>query len=188
MQSPLAPGAMSRTSLRLRSDGPSGPMNPVNLIQIAIKSNSGVSYFAVQLPLHILFAEGAIDQGAWLRMWKTDIPAANEWRTPLASLRFASIADLRNKLALNNIYTVADRLIEGKVCQHLSGYGFSVLTVCFERQHHMYSGTRLMDGTVLLSEITFESSLSSGLLAVKSMASPQLVEVFMKAVTAVVMS
>lgn len=45
-----------------------------------------------------------------------------------------------------------------------------------------------MDGTVFLSEITLESSLSNGLLAVKSMAQPQLVEVFMKAVTAVLLS
>jgi hypothetical protein len=162
-------------------------MTPVNLVQIAIKSNSGVSYFAVQLPLHILFGEGAIDQGAWLRMWKTDIPAANEWRAPLASLRFASIADLRSKLALNNVYTVADRFIEGKVGYRVVRMSLR-LNNSVRRQHHVYSGTRLMDGTVLLSEITLESGLSSGLLAVKSMASPQLVEVFMKAVTAVLLS
>lgn len=115
VQSPLPPGSTSRTSLRLRADGPSAPMNPVNLVQIAIKCNTGISYFAVQLPLHILFAEGGIDQGTWLRMWREDIPASNEWRSPLAGLRFATVADLRSKLALNNIYTVADRLIEGKV-------------------------------------------------------------------------
>lgn len=115
VQSPLPPGSTSRSSLRLRTDGPSTPMTPPNLIQIAVKSNTGISYFAVQLPLHIFFAEGAIDQGAWLRMWREDIPASNEWRSPLSGLRFATIADLRSKLALNNVFTVADRLIEGKV-------------------------------------------------------------------------
>ncbi len=50
----LAPGQQATTSLPLNRGGKPQQMNPPNLIQVAIKNNVGVYYFATQIPAHIV--------------------------------------------------------------------------------------------------------------------------------------
>lgn len=43
--SPLQPGQQASTSVPMSRTGQPSPMNPANMIQIAVKNNSGVYYF-----------------------------------------------------------------------------------------------------------------------------------------------
>lgn len=54
-------------------------------LQVAVKNDLDVFYFACIIPMHVLFTEdGAIGKGDFLSIWK-EIPAANERQYPLAN-------------------------------------------------------------------------------------------------------
>ena len=49
-----------------------------SVVQVAIKNNVDVFYFACSVPMHVLFVEdGEMDKRVFLATWK-EIPAANE--------------------------------------------------------------------------------------------------------------
>lgn len=50
----LAPNQTYKTSLTLFKTGNPQQMNPINLLQIAIKNNNGVYYFATNIPLSLV--------------------------------------------------------------------------------------------------------------------------------------
>lgn len=50
----LNPGTTSNVSLELNRNGPPKQMNPISLLQVAIKNNIGVYYFAVHIPPSIV--------------------------------------------------------------------------------------------------------------------------------------
>lgn len=80
---PLAPGAMVETSVTLSTVGAVQRMEPLNNLQVAIKNNIDVFYFACIVPMNVYFTEdGQLDKRVFLSTWK-DIPAQNE-----VSLRF----------------------------------------------------------------------------------------------------
>jgi hypothetical protein len=112
----LVPGTNALVSVRLAVDRSAVQgMTPVNLLQVAVKTSAGVSYFAIQVPLHVLFVEQPLDQGDWLRMWRDELPDSLESHMSITSLSYPSVEAIRNKLNLNNVFTVADRLINGLV-------------------------------------------------------------------------
>ena len=53
-------------------------MEPLTNLQVAVKNNVDVSYFATIVPTHVYFAEdGQMEKKVFLATWK-DIPAQNE--------------------------------------------------------------------------------------------------------------
>ena len=53
-------------------------MDPLTTLQVAVKNNIDVFYFASSVPTHVFFAEdGAMEKKVFLATWK-DIPAQNE--------------------------------------------------------------------------------------------------------------
>ncbi|TPX32913.1 hypothetical protein SmJEL517_g04087 [Synchytrium microbalum] len=154
---PLFPNQSSETSLPLKIEALPQLSSPVNNLQIALKSNAGISYFQVLIPLHVLFIEnGQVEQNEWLQMWKQDIPDSNEVKRTLNGLVFGNgggngVELVRSKLALNNVFLIAQRSIES---------GLVVL----------YTSTKLQDGTAFLSEIKFDGGMRNALVSTKSYA------------------
>ena len=65
-------------SLPLATTGPVQRMEPLTNLQVAIKNNIDVFYFACIVPMHVFFAEdGQMEKKVFLATWK-DIPAQNE--------------------------------------------------------------------------------------------------------------
>lgn len=57
VQSPLMPNQSANTSLLVQSDGGNvQKMEPLTLIQVAVKNNVGVHYFAVEIPMNMHFS------------------------------------------------------------------------------------------------------------------------------------
>nr|XP_021189433.2 AP-1 complex subunit beta-1 [Helicoverpa armigera]XP_021189434.2 AP-1 complex subunit beta-1 [Helicoverpa armigera] len=106
-------GAAADAPLALATTGPVQRMDPLNNLQVAIKNNVDVFYFACLIPVHILFTEdGQLDKRVFLTTWK-EIPAANEVQHTLSNV--AGTADsIAQKMTLNNIYTIAKRNVEGQ--------------------------------------------------------------------------
>jgi hypothetical protein len=50
----LAVGQNVKVQLGLEKGGNVQTMSPVNLLQVAVKNNNGVYYFATQVPVHLV--------------------------------------------------------------------------------------------------------------------------------------
>lgn len=75
---PLNPGASIETSVILSTTGAVQRMDPLNDLQVAMKNNIGIFYFACLVPMNVYFTEdGQLDKRIFLSTWK-DIPAQNE--------------------------------------------------------------------------------------------------------------
>ncbi|KAJ1909274.1 hypothetical protein IWQ60_011260, partial [Tieghemiomyces parasiticus] len=160
----LQPGQMYDTSLPLHTNGPVQSMTPINNLQIALKTSSGVFYFQTPYLVHILFQDDAtLGQTEYLTAWK-EIPDAHQKLHTLYALKFATMLQVRQKLHRNNVFTVAERVVDG-------------LT-------HFYVSAKTLDGSVFLSEIKIDKSFQVGHVATKSFAS-HLVEPYQAAVVAI---
>ncbi|CAH0402674.1 unnamed protein product [Chilo suppressalis] len=109
----LPAGGSADATLALATTGPVQRMEPLNNLQVAIKNNVDVFYFACLMPAHILFTEdGQLDKRVFLTTWK-EIPAANEVQHSLSGV--SGTADsVAHKMTLNNIFTIAKRNVEGQ--------------------------------------------------------------------------
>ncbi|CAB3222116.1 unnamed protein product [Arctia plantaginis] len=106
-------GAMVEAPLALATTGPVQRMEPLNNLQVAIKNNVDVFYFACLIPVHILFMEdGQLDKRVFLSTWK-EIPAANEVQHSLTNV-VGNADSIAQKMTLNNIFTIAKRNVEGQ--------------------------------------------------------------------------
>lgn len=75
---PLQPGQSLEYSMPLNTTGPVQRMDPLTTLQVAIKNNVDVFYYACQIPIQVLFSEdGTLDKRVFLTTWR-DIPGANE--------------------------------------------------------------------------------------------------------------
>ncbi|XP_049879406.1 AP-1 complex subunit beta-1 [Pectinophora gossypiella] len=109
----LAAGASAEATLQLATTGPVQRMDPLNNLQVAIKNNVDVFYFACLIPAHILFTEdGQLDKRVFLTTWK-EIPAANEVQHTLSNV-LGNADTIAHKMTLNNIFTIAKRNVEGQ--------------------------------------------------------------------------
>ncbi|KAJ1951172.1 hypothetical protein FBU59_000317, partial [Linderina macrospora] len=157
----LMPMTSTEVTLPLSMGGPAMPMQPLTNLQIAIKCSQGVFYFQTQFSLHILLGEdGRSDQGVFLRMWK-DIPESMQMSQGAQNIRFASMEDMRNKLNMNGVFTVAQRSVGDAT--------------------HFYTSSKLCDGSMFYSEIKVANNFSAALIATKS-PNPQLIPLYQKAV------
>jgi len=100
-------------SLAMTTAGPVQKMDPLTNIQVAVKNNLDIFYFACIAPLHIFFSEeGAMEKKTFLNTWK-DIPAANEIQHTIEGVECTS-EGISTKMAQNNAFTVAKRTLEGQ--------------------------------------------------------------------------
>lgn len=110
---PLNPGQSIETSLVLVNSGPIQRMDPLTNLQVAIKNNIDVFYFACVVPMNIYFAEdGQLDKRIFLSTWK-DIPAQNEVQYTLTGIVLTT-DQVVQKMQQNNVFTIARRNVEGK--------------------------------------------------------------------------
>ena len=83
------------------------------LLQVAVKNNIDVFYFATIVPTHVYFTEdGAMEKKVFLATWK-DIPAQNEIQFTIEGTECNSDG-VSTKMHQNNVFTVAKRTLEGQ--------------------------------------------------------------------------
>ncbi|CAF3964916.1 unnamed protein product [Rotaria magnacalcarata] len=130
---PLFPNQNVSTQLVLNTNGPMMKMEPLTTLQVAIKNNVDVFYFACTVPIHIYFTQDSeTDKMAFVQSWQ-DIPESNEIKHQLQNVHGLSIDDLQNKLCSNNIHTVTRTIIEQK--------------------EMLYQAMKLTNGIVVLAEL-----------------------------------
>ena len=109
----VAPGATVSTQLVLTTAGAVQKMEPLNTLQVAIKNNLKVFYFATAIPLEVLFAhDGKMDRQVFLATWK-DIPAQNESSATISGVGDLGGDKITAKLESANVFNVAKRNVEG---------------------------------------------------------------------------
>lgn len=110
---PLGPGASIEVSVVLSTAGAVQRMEPLNNLQVAIKNNIDVFYFACLVPMHVYFTEdGQLDKRVFLSTWK-DIPAQNEVQYTLNGIMLTA-DQVVQKMQQNNVFTIAKRNVEGQ--------------------------------------------------------------------------
>jgi len=146
---PLTPNQPCDVSLPLKTTGPVQKMDPLNNLQIAIKNNVGVMYFACVVPMNVYYVEdGQMDKRIFLQTWK-DIPTQNEVQYNLTGVSLNCDAVVQ-KLQQNNIFTVAKRNVEG--------------------QDMLYQSLKLTNNVWVLVEVKIPPNNSLYTLSIKSVA------------------
>lgn len=144
---PLPPQQSTETSLQLNHTGPVQRMEPINNLQIAIKNNVDVFYFACLIHGHTMFAEdGQLDKRVFLSTWK-EIPAANEVQYNLHGI-IGNADAVAAKMTANNIFTIAKRNVEG--------------------QDMLYQSLKLENNAWVLLELKLAPGSTEGTLSLKS--------------------
>ncbi|KAJ2581976.1 hypothetical protein GGH95_001788, partial [Coemansia sp. RSA 1836] len=157
----VMPMSSVEVSLPLATGGPTMVMQPLTNIQIAVKCTAGIFYFQTQYSLHILLDErGQSDQGMFLRMWK-DMPDTMQSSHTAHNLRFASMEDMRNKLNMNSVFTVAQRSVGNAT--------------------HFYTSSKLCDGSMFYSEIKVANNFQAAIIVTKSV-NTRLIGLYQKAI------
>lgn len=135
VMTPLPPNATHDSSLPLATTGAVQRMEPLNNLQVAIKNNIDVFYFACLVPMNVYFAEdGQMDKRVFLATWK-DIPAQNEVQYTLTNVQCNADAVVQ-KMQQNNVFTIAKRNVEG--------------------QDMLYQSLKLTNGVWVLNELKIQ--------------------------------
>ena len=143
----LPPSQTAEVSLQLNATGPVQRMEPINNLQIAVKNNVDVFYFACLVHGHTLFAEdGQLDKRVFLSTWK-EIPAANEVQYNLHGI-VGNADAVAARMTANNIFTIAKRNVEG--------------------QDMLYQSLKLDNNVWVLLELKLAPGSSEGTLSLKS--------------------
>ena len=145
----LAPGMTSEVSVQLNTNGPIQRMDPLTNLQVAVKNNVDIFYFAVLMGIHIFFGDdGAMDKRVFLSTWK-DIPSQNEVQYNIENISM-NADGISNKLQNNNVFTIAKRNVEG--------------------QDMLYQSIKLTNGIWVLTELKVQPGSTTVVLSLKSRA------------------
>ncbi|KAL1501451.1 hypothetical protein ABEB36_006768 [Hypothenemus hampei] len=143
----LQPGQSLEYSLPINPSGPVQRMEPLMTLQVAIKNNVDVFYYACQIPIQVLFIEdGSLDKRVFLTTWR-DIPSANEMQYNLNDIK-GTTDSVSNKMTLSNIFTIAKRNVEG--------------------QDMLYQSLKLTNNIWVLLELKLTPGVSYATLSLKS--------------------
>ncbi|CAL4113881.1 unnamed protein product, partial [Meganyctiphanes norvegica] len=146
---PLAPNQTIDVSLPLNINGPVQRMDPLNNLQVALKTSVDISYFACNMPMHVFFTEdGAMDKRIFLSTWK-DIPSQNEVQYNIDNINM-NADGITNKLQSSNIFTIAKRNVDG--------------------QDMLYQSIKLTNGIWVLTELKVQPGNTTVVLSLKSRA------------------
>lgn len=155
--SPLPPSVSHECSLPLSTTGAVQRMDPLNNLQVAIKNNIDVFYFACLVPMNVYFVEdGQMDKRVFLSTWK-DIPAQNEVQFTLTDVQCNADAIVQ-KMQQNNVFTIAKRNVEG--------------------QDMLYQSLKLTNGIWVLNELKVQPGNPSVTLSLKSRAPDVAAQIF----------
>ncbi|CDW58173.1 B2-adapt-app C and Adaptin N and Alpha adaptinC2 domain containing protein [Trichuris trichiura] len=136
---PVQPGQNYDVRLKLATTGAVQKMDNLLELQVAVKNDIDIFYFACVVPINVLFTEdGQMDKRLFLQAWK-DIPAENEVQFAVPNLKHFSPDDVCATLQRNNVFTVARRSVEN--------------------QELLYHSLKLTNGIEVLSEL--KSQLNS---------------------------
>ena len=98
----LNAGQTLDVSVPMSTTGPVQKMDPLTNVQVAIKNNVDIFYFACLAPIHIFWSEeGNMEKKTFLNTWK-DIPAANEIQYTIENVECTSDG-IQTKMAQNNV-------------------------------------------------------------------------------------
>eukprot|EP01100_Stratorugosa_tubuloviscum_P007102 TRINITY_DN2988_c0_g1_i1.p1 TRINITY_DN2988_c0_g1~~TRINITY_DN2988_c0_g1_i1.p1 ORF type:complete len:932 (-),score=453.78 TRINITY_DN2988_c0_g1_i1:233-3028(-) len=115
---------------------------PSNILQIAVKNNAGVFYFADALsPGLLLLDDGRVEKGAYLHLWKS-IPDQNEKIKDIAVAANIDINGLIKRLEDNKLFLIARRRVADS-----AGIERDVL----------YISAKLINNAVVLFELAISS-------------------------------
>ncbi|XP_071448784.1 AP-1 complex subunit beta-1 [Hetaerina americana] len=149
VMSPLPPNVSHDASLILNTNGPVQRMEPLTNLQVAVKNNIDVFYFACLVPMNVFFVEdGQMDKRVFLATWK-DIPAQNEVQYTL-TIQNCNADDVVQKMQQNNVFTIAKRNVEG--------------------QDMLYQSLKLTNGIWVLNELKIQPGNPHVTLSLKSRA------------------
>ncbi|XP_014224741.1 AP-1 complex subunit beta-1 isoform X2 [Trichogramma pretiosum] len=144
---PLNPGQSIEVSIVLSTIGAVQRMEPLNNLQVAIKNNIDVFYFACLVPMNVYFSEdGQLDKRVFLSTWK-DIPAQNEVQYTLTGIMLTT-DQVVTKMQQNNVFTIAKRNVEG--------------------QDMLYQSLKLVNNVWVLIELKIQPGNPDILLSLKS--------------------
>ncbi|VDK37620.1 unnamed protein product [Taenia asiatica] len=147
--SPLQPKQSAKVMLPLGFGNQVVKVDPLMNLQVAVKNNVGVFYFACLVPIHVLFtAAGEMEKMVFLATWK-DIPAENEQQFALTPLSLDADT-CSQKLRNNNVFTIAKRNVDG--------------------QDMLYQSIKLCNGIWVLAELKIQPGNPSYTLSLKSRA------------------
>nr|CDS20191.1 AP 1 complex subunit beta 1 [Echinococcus granulosus] len=145
--SPLQPKQSAKVILPLGFGNQVVKVDPLMNLQVAVKNNVDVFYFACLVPIHVLFtAAGEMEKMVFLATWK-DIPAENEQQFVLTPLSLDADA-CSQKLRNNNVFTIAKRNVDG--------------------QDMLYQSIKLCNGIWVLAELKIQPGNPSYTLSLKS--------------------
>ncbi|KAF7632781.1 AP complex subunit beta [Meloidogyne graminicola] len=144
----IFPNQTVSTNLICSTNGPIQKMDPLNNLQVAIKNNIDVFYFAVVVPLNVYFDEsGQMDKRDFLQLWK-DIPEQNEKQFTIQNTKGLCADDICSVLQQNNVFTVARRTVDG--------------------QELLYHSIKYTNQVFILSELKMQQQNSTLTLSLKS--------------------
>jgi len=144
----IQPNQSANKSLGCGTNGAANRSDPLTQLQVAVKDNVDVFYFAVLVPLHMYFDDnGQMDKRDFLQLWR-EIPEKNEVQFTLQNPLNFSSDDICSKLQQNNIFTVARRNVDG--------------------QELLYHSIKYTNGIYILSELKMMQSQGALTLSLKS--------------------
>lgn len=92
----ILPNQSVTAILSCLTNGPVQKMEPLSNIQIAVKNNIDIFYFAVVVPLYVYFDEnGQMDKRDFLQLWK-EIPEQNEVQFTITNTNNLTAGKMRN--------------------------------------------------------------------------------------------
>ncbi|XP_022095731.1 AP-2 complex subunit beta-like isoform X2 [Acanthaster planci] len=143
--SPLNMNQSLDVTLPLNTNGPIQQMEPLLTLQVAVKNNIDVLYFSCQVPFNVMFVEsGEMERRDFLTEWK-NLPAAFEVQFPIEV--HVSADEAVQKLKANNVYTVAQRNLDG--------------------QDMLYQSLRLANNIFIMMELKMQPGNPSATLSIK---------------------
>uniref|UniRef100_A0A183C3Z3 AP complex subunit beta n=1 Tax=Globodera pallida TaxID=36090 RepID=A0A183C3Z3_GLOPA len=110
----IFPNQCVSVSLPCNTTGTVQRMDPLTNLQVALKNNVDVFYFALVVPLNVYFDEGGqMDKRDFLQLWK-EIPEQNELQFTVQNDKNLTADEICAILQQNNVFTVARRTVDGQ--------------------------------------------------------------------------
>ena len=127
---PLQPNKSIDVSLAVNTTNPVEKMDPLNKLEVAIKTEIAMHIFTCLVPYHVLFSDdGKLDPKTYLEAWK-QIPDANEVTFSLeTSLDSSAII---SRMEANNIFNTTMKTIEGQELLYMTNKFMNNLWVLTE--------------------------------------------------------
>eukprot|EP00055_Hartaetosiga_balthica_P000189 m.135904 g.135904 ORF g.135904 m.135904 type:complete len:860 (+) comp10300_c0_seq1:96-2675(+) len=143
----LAPNASYDTCLPVNCRGGKQKMDPLQKMQIAVKTSVDVLYFSVMLPFHPLFVEdGKLERGEYLRIWK-EIEDSQESIITVHDVT-GSIDDIVKRFESCNVFLIARRRVND--------------------QELCYMCLKFINDVITLAEISFDPSGTVAKVAIRA--------------------